>query len=184
MNKLTIPTILAATVMVAGIFAFMPVEQASTVHTTLATAADNTVLTTDIGDASGAAIGGSITAGIEAIETQIATMVTTGNAAELAATGTRSEITPIAATGAAGIAYVTVDVTAADATANADTIDVELNGVVICTIDAEVVATTTCVGAVGAAQSVTVQEVDGVGDNADAAFSAFAVVISTAPDTT
>jgi len=33
MNKLTIPTILVATVMVAGIFAFMPVEQASTVHT-------------------------------------------------------------------------------------------------------------------------------------------------------
>ena len=33
MNKLTIPTILAATVLVAGIFAFMPVQQASTVHT-------------------------------------------------------------------------------------------------------------------------------------------------------
>jgi len=35
MNKLTIPTILAATVMIAGMFAFMPVEQASTVHTTI-----------------------------------------------------------------------------------------------------------------------------------------------------
>jgi len=35
MNKLTIPTILAATVMIAGIFAFMPIEQASTVHTTI-----------------------------------------------------------------------------------------------------------------------------------------------------
>ena len=33
MNKLAIPAILAATVLVAGIFAFMPVEQASTVHT-------------------------------------------------------------------------------------------------------------------------------------------------------
>jgi len=32
MKKLAIPAILAATVMVAGIFAFMPVEQASTVH--------------------------------------------------------------------------------------------------------------------------------------------------------
>jgi len=32
MNKLTIPAILVATVMVAGAFAFMPVEQASTVH--------------------------------------------------------------------------------------------------------------------------------------------------------
>ena len=34
MNKFAIPAILAATVMVAGMFAFMPVEQASTVHTT------------------------------------------------------------------------------------------------------------------------------------------------------
>ena len=36
MNKLTIPAILAATVMVAGVFAFMPIEQASTVHTSTA----------------------------------------------------------------------------------------------------------------------------------------------------
>ena len=35
MNKLTIPSILAATVLIAGIFAFMPVEKASTVHTSL-----------------------------------------------------------------------------------------------------------------------------------------------------
>jgi len=35
MNKFTIPTILAVTVLVAGIFAFMPIEQASTVHTTI-----------------------------------------------------------------------------------------------------------------------------------------------------
>ena len=34
MNKLAIPAILTATIMVAGMFAFMPVEQASTVHTT------------------------------------------------------------------------------------------------------------------------------------------------------
>ena len=33
MNKLAIPAILAATVMVAGLFAFAPVQQASTVHT-------------------------------------------------------------------------------------------------------------------------------------------------------
>ena len=36
MNKnITIPTILAATIFVAGIFAFSPVQEASTVHTTL-----------------------------------------------------------------------------------------------------------------------------------------------------
>jgi len=33
-NKLAIPAILVATVMVAGMFAFMPVEDAATVHTT------------------------------------------------------------------------------------------------------------------------------------------------------
>ena len=35
MSKLAIPAILVATVMVAGMFAFAPVEQASTVHTTV-----------------------------------------------------------------------------------------------------------------------------------------------------
>src|SRR3989338_4282102 len=35
MNNKTIPALLAVTVMIAVIFAFMPVEQASTVHTTI-----------------------------------------------------------------------------------------------------------------------------------------------------
>lgn len=35
MIKFTIPTLLIATVIVAGIFAFVPIEQASTVHTTI-----------------------------------------------------------------------------------------------------------------------------------------------------
>ena len=39
MSKLTIPAILVATIMVAGIFAFMPVEQASTVHDSITAAA-------------------------------------------------------------------------------------------------------------------------------------------------
>jgi len=34
MNKIVIPALLVATVMVAGAFAFLPVEQASTIHTT------------------------------------------------------------------------------------------------------------------------------------------------------
>jgi len=44
MNKLTIPVILVATVMVAGIFAFMPVQQASTVHTTIQATQQNLVV--------------------------------------------------------------------------------------------------------------------------------------------
>ena len=35
MNKIAIPALLVATIMVAGAFALMPVEQASTVHTTI-----------------------------------------------------------------------------------------------------------------------------------------------------
>ena len=46
MNKLTIPAILVATVMVAGIFAFIPVEQASTVHTTGTTQGTTSTTTT------------------------------------------------------------------------------------------------------------------------------------------
>ena len=45
MNKLTIPAILVATVMVAGAFAFMPVQQATTVHTTIT----NNIATLTIG---------------------------------------------------------------------------------------------------------------------------------------
>ena len=42
MNKFTIPAILVVTVLVAGVFAFMPVEKASTVHTTLGSATQST----------------------------------------------------------------------------------------------------------------------------------------------
>ena len=49
MNKLTIPSILAATVLIAGIFAFMPVEKASTVHVTIGDKIDT--LGTELSDA-------------------------------------------------------------------------------------------------------------------------------------
>lgn len=34
-NKITVPTILVVTIMIAGIFAFVPIEQVSTVHNSL-----------------------------------------------------------------------------------------------------------------------------------------------------
>ena len=46
MKKLAIPAILAATIMVAGLFAFAPVEQASTVHQ-LQSGSSNSVLVLD-----------------------------------------------------------------------------------------------------------------------------------------
>ena len=42
MKKLAIPAILAATIMVAGAFAFMPVEQASTVHNSVIASLEET----------------------------------------------------------------------------------------------------------------------------------------------
>jgi len=48
LNKFLIPAALVATVIIAGIFAFMPVEKASTVHGTLATSTSITSLGTDV----------------------------------------------------------------------------------------------------------------------------------------
>ena len=42
MTKVALPIILASVVMIAGIFAFMPIEQASTVHTTIQSTIQNT----------------------------------------------------------------------------------------------------------------------------------------------
>jgi len=54
MNKLIIPTILTATVLVAGMFAFMPVQQASTVHTTVQANTAQFSIQTANGNAAGA----------------------------------------------------------------------------------------------------------------------------------
>ena len=48
LNKFLIPAALIATVVIAGIFAFMPVEKASTVHGTLATSASITTLSDSV----------------------------------------------------------------------------------------------------------------------------------------
>ena len=48
MNKLLIPSILAVTIIVAGIFAFMPIDEATTVHTTLQSSTAATTQTTTL----------------------------------------------------------------------------------------------------------------------------------------
>ena len=50
MKKIVIPVILAVTISIAGIFAFMPIDEATTVHTTLQSASDATTQTTTITD--------------------------------------------------------------------------------------------------------------------------------------
>ena len=49
MNKILMPALLVATIMVAGMFAFAPVEQASTVHTTGITQGTTTVSSSTTG---------------------------------------------------------------------------------------------------------------------------------------
>jgi len=44
MKKIVIPTILAATILVAGMFAMMPVQKAATVHTSIITAGAGNIL--------------------------------------------------------------------------------------------------------------------------------------------
>jgi len=46
MKKITIPTILAATILIAGVFALMPIEQASTIHKTVQSTASHIVVKT------------------------------------------------------------------------------------------------------------------------------------------
>ena len=48
MNKFTIPAILAVIIFVAGIFAFVPIDEASTVHTTLQSSASATTQTSTL----------------------------------------------------------------------------------------------------------------------------------------
>ena len=53
MNKLTIPALLLAVVMIAGTFAFMPIQEASTVHATLQETSTNYVTVTSSGSVVG-----------------------------------------------------------------------------------------------------------------------------------
>ena len=80
MNKLTIPTILAATVMIAGMFAFMPIEQASTVHTTI-TLAGFEAGALGVGDIATGAITADALATDAALEIQTGVHETTSYAA-------------------------------------------------------------------------------------------------------
>ena len=48
MKKIVIPAILAATVLVAGMFSFLPVEKAQTVHTTIQANSDKIITLTAV----------------------------------------------------------------------------------------------------------------------------------------
>jgi len=48
MNKIVIPVILTVTILIAGIFAFMPIDKASTVHSTLQSSSAATTQTTTL----------------------------------------------------------------------------------------------------------------------------------------
>jgi len=93
MNKFAIPTILVATVMVAGMFAFMPVEQASTVHGTI----------------SGGTSTGETTANtnIETTQTQISEVVR-GSQVTLTGSGSDDTVTIFTAAQMPGAGIITI----------------------------------------------------------------------------
>ena len=80
MNKIAIPALFVATVMVAGAFALMPVEQASTVHTsgatTLVTDADIDAILLD----TGTTIPATITLIDDFVDTEVAAILDDTNA--------------------------------------------------------------------------------------------------------
>jgi len=70
MNKLVIPTILSFTVLIAGIFAFMPIEKASTVHDQIIAALGGPIATLSLQktlDGEGAGAGTDVTWTITAV---------------------------------------------------------------------------------------------------------------------
>jgi len=180
--------------MVAGIFAFVPVEQASTVHGTITGSGDidntelNTALTT-INNFLDTEIGtpvGSLAAEADATQDQLALLVASGNAAEIAGTTVSSTLTPIAAAAAlSGIAYITVDVTSSNTAqvGGADTIEVRTGSTVLCTL-LDSIALSTCFGDHTSANAITAVEVDAGADGTDAAFTVVVSVIGTSTDTT
>lgn len=74
MNRLLIPTILTATVLIAGLFAFMPIDKASTVHTTIITNAGQSFRVSQGGDLGAA--GGVSTYTLTCVEACIVDSIT------------------------------------------------------------------------------------------------------------
>ena len=79
MNKLAIPAILAATILVAGIFALLPVEKAATVHTTILASVEH--LNVDVFYADAADVGASNHAALaDGTDTVLIGVLVTNNA--------------------------------------------------------------------------------------------------------
>jgi len=159
MNKLTIPAILVATVMVAGIFAFMPVEQASTVH--------DTIITT-LGGSATPVTNNAVNTNLESTQTQIEAIVQTGSGTMVA--GADVAVLTVANT---GIMYITVDTTADGVTGTV----IQVANADVCTDVAILVADSpfTCATPVTAGQAVTFEDEDG---GSNSAGTVVAVVIA------
>ena len=145
------------------------------IDTTLATAAtSHTTIEADVGDATGASIGGSLTDGIEAIETQIAFIVQTGSGTMAAG----AEVAVLTAVNT-GIMYITVDTTANGGTGTV----IQVANADVCTDVAILVADSpfTCAVPVTAGQAVTFEDEDAGGDSAG---TVVAVLIASVADTT
>ena len=140
-----IPAILVATIMVAGIFAFMPVEQASTVHDTIIAVLgtpDNVDMEADIDDA----------------QNQVAALIEFGDCSQ-AASDTDATFTCLTAADS-GIAFVTVTTTT-----DAGGVRIEVGGTATCSDVAILAAASPYTCAIPLAAGDIITLVDPSGDN-------------------
>ena len=194
MNKLTIPAILVATVMVAGIFAFMPVEQASTVHLSAAFLSNQNVIktTTDSETPTGgnAALTRTVTIDLDAPFQLLAFTVecepgdpSTGNDVAFCEAGESMDITSIAIDGQADANVIAMNIEPGVSTDDDPTIVLSLFGV-----DAE--ATNDAIGVpstIAAADRIVITlelDTDGIATADDSFVLTVRVTVLTAASTT
>ena len=118
LNKLTMPAILVATVMVAGVFAFMPVQQASTVHTTI----------TGAGGALGTPGNVDISTDLDDAQNQLAALIDFGSCTNGIGGGASCNMLTVVED---GIAYVNVTTTVNGATSG-NGVGIEVDAAAIC----------------------------------------------------
>ena len=159
MKKLAIPAILVATVMVAGIFAFMPVEQASTVHTTI----------TGAGGALGTPGNVDIATDLDDAQNQLAALIEFGSCTNGIGGGASCNMLTVVED---GIAFVTVTTTVNGAT-SPNGVGIEVDATAICTEITIVIADSPY----SCAFPVLVGEVLSIADAADDDVAATAQVV-------
>jgi len=165
MTKLILPSILALTIIVAGVFAFAPIDQASTVHSTI------------INTALGSPVTGTLASDIDSMQDQLAALIEFGSCSQ-ATSDTNASFTCLTAVGD-GLAFVTVTTTTNGAS-DSSGVGISVDGTLTCTEQTILIADSpyTCAFPIVTGNVVTVT--DALND--DAVATAQIVVITNQDD--